>query len=74
MRLPDPFRSHVCHFQTTMTPYTFHRASGWHPLDLPSDEEAIRNALCNPGTVSVVNEVTGKVVWSEADIIDHQLP
>jgi hypothetical protein len=57
-----------------MTPYTFHRASGWHPLDLPSDEEAIRNALCNPGTVSVVNEVTGKVVWSEADIIDHQLP
>lgn len=57
-----------------MNLYTFHRASGWYPLDLSSDEEAIRNALCNPGTITVVNEVTGKIVWSEADITDHQLP
>lgn len=44
-------------------PYTFHREGGFYPLCLGSDEEAIANAKCNPGTLKVVNELTGITVW-----------
>lgn len=46
------------------TPYTFHRKEGFYPLILGCDREAIANAECNPGTVRVVNELTGKTVWA----------
>jgi hypothetical protein len=46
------------------TLYTFHRANGFYPLCLRDDDEAIRNAFCNPGTLKVVNEMTRKVVWT----------
>lgn len=46
--------------------YTFYRKEGFYPLELGSDEEAISNAKCNPGTLKVVNEHTKKIVWEEA--------
>ena len=44
--------------------YTFHRAEGFYPLALKDDEDAKVNAFCNPGTLKVVNEMTGETVWS----------
>ena len=46
--------------------YTFHRSEGFYPLALNDDEQARANALCNPGTIKVVNEITGAVVWPDA--------
>ena len=46
-------------------PYTFHRKEGFYPLILQSDEEAIENAVCNPGTIKVVNECSMKTVFVE---------
>jgi hypothetical protein len=48
--------------------YTFHRKdcaffNGFYPLELESDSEAIANAIRNPGTLRVVNEVTKKEVF-----------
>ncbi len=43
--------------------FTFHREEVFYPLVLQSDEEAVANAKCNPGTLRVVNEFTGKVVF-----------
>ena len=45
-------------------PYTFHREKGFYPLVLQSDEEAIENARCNPGTIKVVNELSQVTVYS----------
>lgn len=45
-------------------PYTFHREEGFYPLMLESDEAAKANAECNPGTIRVVNEITGDLVWA----------
>lgn len=50
------------------SPYVFHRAEGWYPLTLKSDEEAIANAQCNPGTLSVENVLTRAIVWREEAI------
>ena len=44
-------------------PYTFMRAEGFYPLILQSDDEAEANGVCNPGTICVTNELTGKVVF-----------
>lgn len=49
------------------TVYTFHRADGFYPITLKSDERAVANAECNPGTLRVVNEITGKTVWQCPD-------
>lgn len=46
-------------------PYTFHRAEGFYPLLLNDDLAARQNAECNPGTLKVVNEVSGETVWEE---------
>lgn len=46
------------------TPYTFHRADGFYPITLQDDDDARANALCNPGTLKVVNELTGEIVWN----------
>lgn len=48
-----------------MNIYTFHRKEGFYPIELPSDEEALRNVRCNPGTIIVVNMTTGKTVFNE---------
>lgn len=45
-------------------PYTFHRAEGFYPLLLGSDDEARANALYNPGTLKVVNSLTDEIVWN----------
>lgn len=50
------------------TPYIFHRASGWYPIDLPDDAAARANALTNPGTISIENAITGETVW-RADVV-----
>lgn len=45
-------------------PYSFHCAEGFYILDdLQSDEEAIANAKHNPGTLKVINEITGDLIW-----------
>lgn len=44
--------------------YTFHRAEGFYPLEMKSDEEAIANAKCNPGTLRVEHSISGRTVWS----------
>lgn len=49
------------------TVYTFHREGGFYPLALGSDDEARQNAEWNPGTIKVVNEMTGRTVWTEAN-------
>ena len=41
--------------------YIFQRADGWYPLELENDQEAIANALCNPGTLYV--EQGERIVW-----------
>lgn len=46
-----------------MNLYTFHRADGFYPLELPNDADAKSNAVWNPGTLKVVNEVTGVMIW-----------
>lgn len=47
--------------------YTFFREGMFYPLELGSDAEARANADCNPGTVKVVNERTGRTIWTEAE-------
>jgi hypothetical protein len=44
-------------------PYTFIREDGFYPLVLKDDADAIANAKCNPGTLKVVNELTGEAVY-----------
>lgn len=46
-------------------PYTFHRESVFYCLSLGSDFEARANAECNPGTLRVVNELSGETVFEE---------
>ena len=46
------------------TLYTFHRAEGFYPLLIKDDDTAVHNAFLNPGTLKVVNEVTGETIWS----------
>ncbi|MHB8109688.1 MAG: hypothetical protein ACYDHW_06620 [Syntrophorhabdaceae bacterium] len=41
--------------------YIFHRAEGWYPIDLANDQQAIENALINPGTIKVMQG--DRVVW-----------
>lgn len=43
--------------------FTFHRAGGFYPIELESNESARANAEANPGTEMVVNEITRDVVW-----------
>ena len=42
--------------------YTFHRKEGFYPLELADDDDACRNAECNPGTIRVM-DIHGRVVW-----------
>lgn len=48
------------------TPYSFHRADGFCVLEFKSDAEAKRNGECNPGTLQVINELTGETVFTLA--------
>ena len=42
--------------------YIFHREGMFYPLELGSDEEAVANAQCNPGTLKVTLP-DGQIVW-----------
>lgn len=44
--------------------YLFFRKEGWYTIELKDDEDAIHNALCNPGTLRV-EDLDGRVVWKE---------
>lgn len=48
--------------------YTFHRKEGFYPLELNSNEEAKANALRNPGTLKVVNEITKEIIYQEEKV------
>lgn len=43
--------------------YIFFRDTGWYPLDLDGDTDAIQNAIINPGTLRV-EDMDGRVVWT----------
>lgn len=43
--------------------YIFFRDTGWYPLELKDDADAIRNAEINPGTLRVEN-IHGRAVWT----------
>lgn len=45
---------------------------GFYPLDLGSDDEAIANAECNPGTLKVLNAITEREVWSDDRAADFE--
>ena len=49
-----------------MNIYTYHRQDGFYPIELVNDIEAAHHVLFNPGTLKVVNETTGKVVYDTA--------
>ncbi|MCK9273402.1 hypothetical protein M0P65_07740 [Candidatus Gracilibacteria bacterium] len=53
-----------------MNTYLFVREEGFYPLELFSDNEAIENALCNPGTKEVKKLDAENIItiWKE-DII-----
>ena len=42
--------------------YIFKRSNGWYPVDIANDDEAVRQAMSNPGTVSV-ETADGRVVF-----------
>ena len=44
--------------------FIFFRKDGFYPVELPEDTVA-DNAIANPGTLSVVDAITGKAVWVE---------
>jgi hypothetical protein len=52
--------------------YTFHRFDGFYPVDMPDhptktpDEVALDCVPLNPGTLKVVNEMTGEVIYDVA--------
>lgn len=48
-----------------MNVYTFHRDGGFYPLELKDDAQAVENAKRNPGTVRVLNALTGEQVYPE---------
>ena len=47
-----------------MQTYTFHRAEGFYIMEFPTDEVARVNALCNEGTLRVVNVITKAEIYS----------
>ena len=49
--------------------YLFHREDMFYPIELRDDEDAKRNAECNPGTTKVENAITGEVVWTQSEQI-----
>jgi len=42
--------------------YTFFRENMFYMIELGSDEQAIDNVHCNPGTTKV-EDVNGNIVW-----------
>ena len=49
--------------------YTFHRKEGWSPFVFKNDEEAIKSAKLNQGTLSVVNWITKETIYGEAPLM-----
>ena len=47
-----------------MKTYIFFRDETFYPIELYDDDDAIVNALCNPGTTKV-EDTKGKVIWEE---------
>lgn len=45
------------------TPYIFFRDGSFYPINMKDDDDARRNAECNPGTLRV-EDINGRVVWS----------
>jgi hypothetical protein len=44
------------------TVYVFFREGMFYPITLRNDEDARRNAECNPGTLRV-EDIDGNIVW-----------
>lgn len=46
------------------TTYVFFREGGFfYPIYMKDDDDARRNAECNPGTIRV-EDISGRIVWS----------
>lgn len=53
--------------------YIFFRENdAWYPVELSDDDEARRNAECNPGTVRVEN-LNEEKVWERDKDNNHKL-
>ena len=50
----------------------FREDENWYPVELADDDEARRNAECNPGTVRV-ETVREEVVWKRDKDGNHAL-
>lgn len=48
-----------------MKTYIFFRDGTFYPVELSSDEQARKNAECNPGTLKVENALTREIVWEK---------
>jgi hypothetical protein len=46
--------------------YLFIRTEGFYPIELRNDDDARKNAECNPGTLRV-EAVSGRVVWRKSE-------
>lgn len=44
--------------------YIFFRKGGWYPWECDSDEDAVKQAEMNPGTLKVTAALTNRVVWT----------
>lgn len=71
-------RRRTCKREAAMI-YTFHRADGWYPISMPPhptktpDQVALDCVPINPGTVKVVNELSGEVIYChECALIGRQ--
>jgi hypothetical protein len=62
-KLQAPGQFAEAHGSTTPRLYVFVRAGGFYALELASDDDARKNAECNPGTIRVENQ-NGESVWS----------
>lgn len=47
------------------TPYAFYRSEGFYVLDFEDDADALKQVPSNPGTIKIINLLTGEKIWSE---------
>jgi hypothetical protein len=47
--------------------YIFFRRGTFYPITLRDDDDARRNAECNPGTLKVENVDGSRLIWEASD-------
>jgi len=49
--------------------YVFFRSEGFYPLELRDDDEAIKNAVHNSGTLQVIRAMDEVVIWKQPEAL-----